>query len=174
MSKIFSCYGFSCAGLGAARQVDWSVQGNAPTSFGSPARQHASAFAAAPGGLAGMLSPGPAMQQQQQPAAALALAPSPLGASGSGAVPPVFAGSFSPSDASSIESSEADDLLNGLHSHVSRPHAAHTAATAALLARGGATRAGLAAKHAAPAPNGGAPADADGIDDVLRLQPWLE
>jgi hypothetical protein len=161
------------AGPGVARQVDWSVHGHAPTSFGSPARQPASACAAAPGGLASMLAPGQAMQQQQQqPAAALAPAPSPLGASGSGAVPPGFAGSFSPSDASSIESSEADDLLNGLHGHVSRPHAAHTAATAALLAR--APRAGLAAKHAPPAPNGGAPADADGIDDVLRLQPWLE
>jgi hypothetical protein len=73
-------------------------------------------------------------------------------------------GSFSPSDASSIES-EADDLLHGMHSsHVSRSLAAPRSAAA--------TRASPhAAKGDAATPS--LVGDADGIDDVLRLQPWL-
>ena len=90
-----------------------------------------------------------------------------------GAAPAGFAGSFSPSDASSIES-EAEDLLNGIHGHISRQQL--TAGTAAaLLGRGtsalGHMAGGVGGKHAPmPLPT---PADADGIDDVLRLQPWL-
>ena len=112
------------------------------SSFGSPARQPPPAFAPAP-------------------------PPSPLHA----AVPPppavpLVAGSFSPSDASSIESAaEADELvlLGGLASLVSRPAAAPLGQ---LLPVAGA--------KLGSQPTAGAPAaDADGIDDVLRLQPWL-
>lgn len=122
--------------------MDWSVGGSAAAAanFGSPARQP---VAAAP-------------QPPAAPLAAPQMAP-PAGFVG---------GSFSPSDASSIESNEADELLGALHAHVSKP------AAAAMLARASPHASVAAGVHAAPAP--AAAGDADGIDDVLRLQPWLE
>lgn len=110
--------------------------------FGSPARQPVPAYAPAP-------PPSPLQAAVPAPPAA-----------------PLVAGSFSPSDASSIESAaEADELLllGGLAGLVGMP-------AAAPLGQG---LPSPGAKHSGP-PTAGAPAaDADGIDDVLRLQPWL-
>ena len=70
-------------------------------------------------------------------------------------------GSFSPSDAGSSESEAAEDLLQALH----LGHALPVAAT------GGGVGAGVGWRQPPVAPV--AAADEDGIDDVLRLQPWL-
>ncbi len=150
------------AGLG----VDWSMPTGvaaAASTFGSPARQPPAAYAAAP--------PGAASAQQPLSAAFTGATVAPVGPVAGGLV-----GSFSPSDASSIESSsEAEDLLAGLHGlHTSRPPSAGgMAAAAAALARTP-VLAAAPAKLPVPAPPANSVADADGIDDVLRLQPWLE
>lgn len=129
--------------------------------FGSPARQPPSAFTAAP--------PLPMVPGAAAPAAAPLgpAAPRPAAAAAG------FLGSFSPSDASSIESTDADDLLAALHGQAGRPHLGSGAAAAGLLA--GHTTVGPHVSVAATAlPHLAAAAtDADGIDDVLRLQPWL-
>jgi hypothetical protein len=119
--------------------VDWSVPAAAANSFGSPARQHAAPLPQPP------------------------LAAAPAAAAGTAAAAGFVGGSFSPSDASSVES-EAEDLLGGFHGHLSRSLPAGGAA-----ASGRPRAAPPAAKAALPASSG----DADGIDDVLRLQPWL-
>lgn len=133
----------------------------ASATFSSPAPQLPAGFAAVP--------PLPLAPGAHAPAAA------PLGhvVAAPAAAAAGFVGSFSPSDASSIESSDADDLLAGLHSQVGR-----------LLPSGAALAAGMLAGHATIGPHvpagsaaacpPAAAADADSIDDVLRLQPWLQ
>ena len=134
----------------------------ASATFGSPAPQLPTAFAAAP--------PLPLVPGPHVPVA------TPLGpvVPGPAAAAAGFVGSFSPSDASSIESSDADDLLAGLHAHASRllPGAATVAAS--MLAGGHAAIGPHVAIGPAPAGPPAAAADADSIDDVLRLQPWLQ
>lgn len=135
----------SIAGLGTS--VDWSMPAGTavPGGYGPPAPQQLPPLAAAPMPLA-------------QPPAAAAY---PAAAAG------FVGGSFSPSDASSIESAEADDLLAGIR------HALPGGA-AALLARAGAPHAASPGKPGFADVLPAAATDADGIDDVLRLQPWLE
>ncbi len=133
----------------------------ASATFGSPAPQLPTAFAAPP--------PLPLVLGPQVPAAA-ALGPI---APGAAAAVPGFVGSFSPSDASSIESSDADDLLAGLHSHAGRLLPVGTAAAAGMLAGRATIGPHVAISSAAACPPAAA-ADADSIDDVLRLQPWLQ
>lgn len=137
--------------------------GSAASSFGSgsPAQHVAPAYAAPP--LAAVPhSPPPRLSvvgtapMQPPPAAA----PPAAGFAG---------GSFSPSDASSIESSEADDVLGGLHNHLGRSLAAGAAAGMLVHSAHQGPPAGKGLHPSAAAAAG----DADGIDDVLRMQPWL-
>ena len=139
----------------------------AASTFGSPARQlppHGYPPAAPPSSSPALTRPAPL-----QPSLLSQLPLAPM-------APPAaatLAGSFSPTDASSVESADAaEELLGGL-AGLGRQLPAGTAAAAALLS----------GAHAAPPPSPARPlgpslaepaADADGIDDVLRLQPWLE
>lgn len=140
--------------LGGLAGVDWSMPGGATatTAFGSPAQQPAPP-AAPP--VAPALPPPPQFLR----------AGAPVGQPASASPP---------SDASSIESSEADDLLNGIHGHVRRGLQLHDAA---LMASPAAAPLGLPSAKAAAALASPAHvqigSDEDGIDDVLRMQPWL-
>eukprot|EP00887_Chlorella_sp_A99_P000878 scaffold5.g878.t1 len=160
-------FGLSLPSFGGLAGVDWSMPvGAGAATFGSPVRQPAAVQPPPP-----PTQPPTLLHTQQQQGFTAGGGAGAAGAPGGAAA----ISASSPSDASSIESSEADDLLNGIHGHVSRglghPHPQYRAVQP--LAQHAA--AAQLVKAAAPAsmPMAAAGGDADGIDDVLRLQPWL-
>lgn len=190
---LFGLHLSSIGGLSSS--VDWSMPtSSGATAFGSPARPSAPQ----PPPLALQQIQQQHLLQQQQafaraaPTAAPAAAPAAAAPANPSVPPPqqqlvegppslqgrTPAGPVSvssPSDASSIESSEANDLLNGIHSHVSRGLAPTHHVLLVQPCPPGVQQLlpGKAAVTAVAAAAVAAGGDEDGIDDVLRLQPWL-